>query len=141
MKALNDPAEDLVVVLTPMVDIVLVLLVFFLVATIIYTGERDLLINLPEAQAGTPSVMPPDEIVINVREDGTVVLNGESVTMKRLEGLLDAAAQRNPATPIAIRGDAKTPYGNVVRILNMCYVLNLTNSRVIVYDVPAAAGG
>lgn len=74
--------------LAPMLDIVFLLLVFFIVTQTFEDDEPDLSINLPSAETPKPGENVSNEIIVNIRKDGTVVINRQPYTMPQLEDKL-----------------------------------------------------
>lgn len=139
MKALNEMQEDSSVSLTPLIDVVFLLIVFFLVGTTFYKVEKDLSIRLPSASSGAESILERQRVVINIREGGLTILNGRIVTEEQLAAGLAAAARKDPSVEVVIRGDRKAFHEDVVRVLNECIVVGITNINVAVY--PVVEGG
>jgi len=106
--------------LTPVIDVVFLLLIFFLVATTFHRTERELKIALPEAQTGGPISLALREIVINVRADGSVVVDGRDVDDDALRTLVADAVARNPDQKVTVRGDRAAAYDAIVRVLDAC---------------------
>ena len=74
-KEANGPSIEM----TPMIDMVFLLLIFFLVATTFQEEEREMQIALPEAAAAGPISTALREIIINVAEDGRMIVSGRTV--------------------------------------------------------------
>lgn len=106
--------------MTPVIDIVFLLLIFFLVATTFQQAEREIQVALPEAESAGPISAVLREIVINVRADGTLVVGGAQVTLDGLRGMVGDATERNPEQKVSVRGDRDAPYGTVARVLDVC---------------------
>lgn len=100
--------------MSPMMDIVFLLLIFFLV-TSTFLPDSGMDLELPESTTATSSEMAPT--MISVAEDGAVQLNGEAVTVaelqQRVAALPEADRQR-----ITVRADARVDYGVIVRIID-----------------------
>ncbi|RMH29402.1 MAG: biopolymer transporter ExbD [Planctomycetota bacterium] len=111
---------DTAIEITPMIDMVFLLLIFFLVATTFHQTERELDVALPQAAAAAPISAALREIVINVAADGSIVVAGEPVEPERLREMLESAVAANPEQKVSVRGDRGTPYANVVRVLDVC---------------------
>ena len=97
-------AERFEIPLTPLIDIIFILIVFFLVATTFYTEERDLEIRLPEGTEGDAIVQEENNFVINVRQGGLIVVGKRIVDMGELETSLRQLARQKEAK-VEIRGD------------------------------------
>jgi len=106
--------------LTPMIDAVFLLLIFFLVATTFHQSEREMQIALPEASASTPISAALREIVINVDEGGGIIVGGRAVQPEELRSIVEDAVAVNPEQKVTVRGDRTTAYANVVRALDIC---------------------
>jgi biopolymer transport protein ExbD len=118
-----DTGEDngaVTIELAPIIDMVFLLLIFFLVATTFHQTEREMQIALPVATAAGPISSTMREIVINVDEAGEVIVGGRRMADEDLRGLIDAAVAANPEQKVTVRGDRRTTYANVVRVLDVC---------------------
>lgn len=105
--------------LTPLIDIVFLLLVFFLVATTFRSEEVEMDLRLPEASTGKEGDRKKP-IVINIRADGELVVDGKVLPMQALEQKLRAAARRNKDQEVLIRGDTQSRFGVVARVFDAC---------------------
>jgi biopolymer transport protein ExbD len=106
--------------MTPMIDMVFLLLIFFLIATTLRQEEREMKIALPEAAAAGPLSTALREIIINVGADGGIQVTGRSMTPDALATLVHEAVSANPNQKVSVRGDRATAYANVVRVLDVC---------------------
>ncbi len=106
--------------MTPMIDMVFLLLIFFLVATRFHQEEREMQIALPAAKAAGPISMALREIIINVDVDGRIIVGGRVIEAAALRAMVEEAVQANPEQKVSVRGDRATPYANVVRVLDVC---------------------
>jgi biopolymer transport protein TolR len=102
---------------TPMVDVMLVLLVIFIVtAPLLQTGVN---VNLPQAQKAKS--LPQDNKPLNlfVQKDGAFFLNGpeNAVTLEELRPKLASMKQSNPDLNIYVRGDKDVPYGRMMEAM------------------------
>ena len=126
----EEELDELAPNLTPMIDVVFQLLLFFMLATTFQDPERELEVELPHASSGRTAEKPPEELVINVLRDGAVVLGGESLDPPRLARALARAAERDPATPVTIRGDRAAQHASIVGVLDACGSAGLRNLSV-----------
>ncbi len=115
-----EATSDWGIELTPMIDMVFLLLIFFLVATTFHQTEREIEIALPEAAAATPISVALREIVINVDGDGALIVSGRAVTPDELLTMIRDAVRANPKQKVSVRGDRNTAYANVARALDIC---------------------
>lgn len=119
MKAILDE-EDFEIPMTSIIDIVFLLLIFFLVATNFIRRETDHKVTLPESEAGVKAQAAPSRLVINIREDGTMIVNGSLKSEAELRAAVREFVTANPAKPAVIRADAKVPYRSVMRVFGIC---------------------
>jgi biopolymer transport protein ExbD len=105
--------------LTPLIDVVFLLLIFFMVSTT-FTKETHLSIDLPEAQ-GEASADVPDQIEILIDESGKYTINARALVDVRLATLKAAIRQvseGDTSMPMVITADAQTPHEAVVRAMD-----------------------
>lgn len=126
-----DPMEDPALNLTPMVDVVLNLVMFFLVTTHFSKAEeqQQFPVELPRVTSAQPLTGLPDELVINIARDGSMYLGQQPRTEEELTVELRAAAARYSEQSVLIRGDADGLYQPVMTVLNICHEAGLKNLR------------
>jgi biopolymer transport protein TolR len=99
---------------TPLVDVMLVLLVIFMVtAPILHQGVS---VNLPQVRAGAISG-DEVELVVTVAANGTVYLNDTVTSAPELQTKLQAIVRETPDRGVYLRADAAVPYGEVMRVI------------------------
>jgi len=106
--------------MTPLIDMVFLLLVFFLVATTFHQTEREMQIALPEAAFTGPISTALREIIINVDADGSIIVSGRTIEPDDLRAIVEQAVEANPDQKVTLRGDRDTAYANIVRVLDIC---------------------
>lgn len=106
--------------LTPVIDMVFLLLIFFLAATTFQQNEREMNVALPSAAAVMPISMAMREIVVNVDQSGGIVVGGRTTTPEELRELIATAVKSNPEQKVSVRGDRKAAYEHIVRVLDTC---------------------
>lgn len=117
--------EEAVVNLVPLLDVMFLLLIFFLVSTTFAKDEVDMNLVLPEARSGAPAESG-NLLVINVAQDGAITVDGRQVaTMEALRQKLRAAASRNRDQQVLIRGDTRVQFGLVAQALDACLEASL----------------
>ena len=82
--------------MTPLIDVVFLLLIFFLVATRFEEEERDMDINLPRASEAQPTISPQKELFVNVTKEGEFVVDGRELSLDNLQERLLNAYRTNP---------------------------------------------
>lgn len=114
--------------LTPMIDVVFQLLLFFLVASRFADEEHQMHIKLPEASEARPISAKVDKFFVNVDREGKTFLGTAQVTPRELEARLRQLAANNPGREnVVIRGDANCPHKHIVAVMNACNKANIRN--------------
>lgn len=120
--------------LTPMIDVVFQLLIFFMLATTYLDPEKELNIQLPSAQSGSEEKKEPEELIINVFQDGRISLQGQILDEDALANALKSAALRNPDSQVTIRGDKLVYHEHIVHVMDQCQLAGLQNLAVGTLD-------
>jgi biopolymer transport protein ExbD len=105
--------------LTPMIDVVFLLLIFFLAATTFAREEVELDLRLPQAKSGKAG-SGEQQLVVNVFADGKLTVDGREVTLAALQQKLQAAVQRNAEQAVLVRGDQESRFGTGLAVLDVC---------------------
>ncbi len=123
--------------LTPLIDIVFLLLIFFLVATRFAEEEREMDVLLPEASEAQPLTRKPRELFININHEGRYFVGGKIVTLEELQPLLQAAYVNNPGrASVVIRADRHCRWEYVVAAMNACNRAKIRDYRVTTTEGP-----
>jgi biopolymer transport protein ExbD len=104
--------------LAPMIDVVFLLLIFFIVSWQSARFERDMDISVPSAEEAENKDRQAGEIIINVRKDGTVVLNGLEVTEEQLLAKLVAVSEAFPDQAVILRGSSEASFQAIIDVLD-----------------------
>ena len=129
----NEQEEEFNLPLTPLIDVVFLLIIFFLVATTFYKVEKDINIKLPKATEGADRAENLTNLVVNVREGGLLVVNGRITTLPALQTMLFDFAKKGPNRSVIIRGDKKAFHKDVVRVMNACVKAKITNVAIATF--------
>ena len=116
MKFRRQPVQEVNVNLTPLIDVVFLLLIFFMVSTT-FTKESRLEVDLPEADAVTTAVKERREISIEISQTGVYAISGQVLPGNSLEvvkAALERASGGDINRPVVLIADAKTPHESVV---------------------------
>lgn len=117
--------------LTPLIDVVFLLLIFFLVATQFSQDDQQLPIKLPSARNALPMTVVPEELVVNIGADGTYMVRGERVQPERLEAILAQSVADNPVQQtVILRGDRRAEFQSVVTVIDMCNRVKVPSYRI-----------
>ena len=113
--------------LAPLVDVLLLLLIFFLLTWNAARNENELDVKVPKASAAKEKTSPIGDVVVNVKADGNVVVNRRTLSAAELSELLKGLVQLNAEQAFVIRGDEAGAYRNVISVLNICSEAGITN--------------
>jgi biopolymer transport protein ExbD len=118
--------------LTPMIDIVFLLIIFFMVGTKFSELERKIGLQVPAiANNGTLS-SEPEKRVVNVYRDGRIELDEQPINLRQLTENLAQARQQYSRLGVLIRGDADSRHQSVVNVLNSCKEAGIARMAVAV---------
>lgn len=113
--------------LAPMIDIVFLLLIFFIVTWQFSRSETELNVSVPTAEEGSELNRPKGEIIINVLKDGVIKVEGVEVDLVQLHQKLKAIAQQFENQPVRIRGDGEVAYQRIVEVIDTCQKSGIWN--------------
>jgi biopolymer transport protein ExbD len=107
--------------LTPLIDVVFQLLLFFLVVTRFASEDRELDVMLPAASEAKPLIAQPRELFVNIDHQGQYFVQGKIVSGDEVERILRQAAADNPASQsVIIRADKRVQLDSAVFVMNAC---------------------
>lgn len=109
---------------TPMLDLVYVLLVIFIIMTT--ASVSGLSINLPKP-SNKPTLVKKEMRIVQIMPGGHLLLNGASVSLTELESRLNAAKALDPELSLIVKGDPAVDYASVVEIIDMAGRLQIAN--------------
>jgi len=113
--------------IAPMVDILLVLLCFFIVTWSFARKENELDVKVPSAENAKESNPIVNQTVLNVKADGTVVWNRKAMALPDLALKLKELSGLFPDYAIIVRGDERTPFRYIAAVLDTCREANIWN--------------
>ena len=113
--------------LAPLVDVLLLLLIFFLMTWNAARNENELDVKIPKASAAKEKSAPLGDVIVNVKADGNVVVNRRTLSALDLTTMLKGLVQLNADQAVVIRGDEAGAYKNIVNVLNICSEAGVTN--------------
>jgi biopolymer transport protein ExbD/biopolymer transport protein TolR len=123
---------------TPLVDVMLVLVVIFILAAPMLAAS--LRVQLPKAQAATPQtqVAQGDMLMLEVSPQGEIWLQGAARDDAAVQQQLQSLGQRNPQAEVQLRADTSVPYGRVVQIMGWAHAAGLTRIGFVTDPLPQA---
>jgi len=127
MKFSNREPEPASMQLAPMIDIVFLLLIFFIVTWQYTRSETELSVSVPTAEEGVQKNRTQGEIIINVLADGSLRVEGNNVNFVELGEKLTKIAKQFKNQPIRIRGDGGVSYQRIVEVIDTCQKSGIWN--------------
>ena len=121
MPLRTDSLDEPQLNLTPMIDIVFLLIIFFMVGTRFSEIEQQYDIELPTAASVEPMTSRPDSMILNVARSGDVTLSGENISLAELQVRLEAARKAYAEQAVLIRGDGEGMYQTIVDVMDVCH--------------------
>jgi biopolymer transport protein TolR len=123
--------------MTPLIDVMLVLLVIFMLTAPLMTSSLKL--NLPKADAKQTDA-PPHTLMISLSANGQTFLNDSVITSPGLVAQASEAARQNPDTEVQLRADQAVPYGRVAELIGLLQQAGL-NRIAFVTETKAGQSG
>jgi len=141
VKFRRKPRENVEINLAPLIDVVFILLLFFVVTTT-FTRETQLKVDLPEAVSGTP----PEEaeakrLEVLIDANGDYSLNGQALISSDLDNLMRALQKESGGDntlPLVISADGKTPHQAVITAMDAAGKLGFAHLRITTVEAQAA---
>ena len=117
MRFREDDEDNFTLDLTPLIDVVFLLLIFFMVSTVFVDFRRQMDISLPSSKKSVPDEIPKP-IKLEITFDKQIFLNGKKIHRDRLEQTL-AKIDLSKKNAAIIRADKHLPYGEVIKVMGI----------------------
>ena len=114
------PSRSPALALTSMLDVIFLLLCFFVTVSVFSQWESEISIRLPDAKTAEPPERLPGEIIVNLAKDGSLRVNGAVLTLDDLQSRLKRISTFYPGQPVIIRADRETKYDDLVKTIDAC---------------------
>ncbi|MCK5580384.1 MAG: biopolymer transporter ExbD [Candidatus Omnitrophica bacterium] len=111
--------------MAPLIDIIFLTLVFFMTMSVFAQMESEISISVPKAEFSKESMRSPGEIIINIKKDGTFIVNQNPLNQEGLETMLKKVSSLFPDQPVIVRADEETYHKNVIKVLDACARANI----------------
>jgi biopolymer transport protein ExbD len=118
--------------LTPMIDIVFLLIIFFMVGTKFTELERHMGVDLPQVSNVRALTAAPEKKVVNVFPDGRITLDREEVSREQLTQQLRVACREYPDLGVIVRGDARASMQQAVTVMEACNEAGISKLKISV---------
>ena len=113
--------------LTSMLDVISLLLCFFVTVSVFSQWESEISIKLPAARTSEQLERLPGEIIINLSKEGTVKVNGSILPLPELRDRLAKISKFYPGQPVIIRADREVRYESLVSVIDTCREADVWN--------------
>ena len=120
-----------------LMDVIFLLLCFFVTSSVFSQWETEISIALPTAKSATVPGRMPGEIILNMATDGSVSVNGQKLTLAEVTERLTRIAKLYPGQPVVIRADEATPYESLVGLIDACRTADVWNFSLATKDEEA----
>ena len=120
-----------------LMDVIFLLLCFFVTSSVFSQWETEISIALPTAKSATVPGRMPGEIILNMATDGSVSVNGQKLTLAEVTERLTRIAKLYPGQPVVIRADKATPYESLVGLIDACRTADVWNFSLATKDEEA----
>lgn len=121
----NESQNDGNFPLAPMIDVLFILLIFFIVTYAYQQIERDMSVALPISEESTSLEQTTRDIIINITKEGDLIVNRRQVSIDQLRSLLKQAKEVLNVNSVLIRADKKAFHEYVVNVLDVCAGLDI----------------
>jgi biopolymer transport protein ExbD len=129
----NDGSE--IINMSSLLDVMFILIIFFLATTTFKEEERDVHVNLPQDSEGTTLSSADRVIVINVRKSGAYVVLDRQMTVEEMKQALIDSIKEDPGQKVLVRADQEALHGYVAKAVSMCRHAGVNEAN-IGYQVP-----
>ena len=114
--------------ITPLIDVVFLLLIFFLVTSRFEQEERQMELNLPQVSEALPASAQPQELIVNINREGKFFIEGQFRQLEQVEQVISRAHANNPLTQsVVIRADKETDWEMVAIVINLCRKIGIND--------------
>ena len=130
----NSRSRAASVQMASLMDVIFLLLCFFVTSSVFSQWETEISIALPTAKSSTVPGRMPGEIILNVAADGNVTVNGQKLSIAEVTERLTRIAKLYPGQPVVIRADKTTKYEALVSVIDACRTADVWNFSLATKD-------
>ena len=130
----NSRSKAASVQMASLMDVIFLLLCFFVTSSVFSQWETEISIALPTAKSSTVPGRMPGEIILNVAADGNVTVNGQKLSLAEVTERLTRIAKLYPGQPVVIRADKETAYESLGGVIDACRTADVWNFSLATKD-------
>jgi biopolymer transport protein ExbD len=134
MRGHFEEEEQAEVSMSPLIDCVFLLLIFFLVSTMMKKTNKDIDIELPDSESAEKMLPTNDQVVVGITRDGDFFYEGQEENIMEIHTSLRSLSLDNPDYQVRIDTDRDAPLFRVVEIVDLCQFSGLNNIVLRTYD-------
>ena len=123
------------IIIVSLVDILTILLIFFVVSTTFKKDQPEVQINLPESKTAQKTPAETEHAVVSVDQNDDVKLDGNKVGIDELEGAVKGLASSRRAT-IALQADKKASFGTIIKVMDALKLAGVKNLPAFTHGSP-----
>ncbi len=124
--------------MTPMIDCVFLLLIFFMVTTV-FKNPQQLKMTLPDAM--NPKKLEQKQITVEVSSEGTMAVNGKTCTIDQFDAYLIAEKQKSDNKSVVIRADKEAKHGDILKLMKIAKGVEIETIALAVEDLSEKQSG
>ena len=114
------------IIIVSLVDILTILLIFFVVSTTFKKDQPEVQINLPESKTSTKAPSETEHAIVSVDQNDGVKLDGKTIAVDQLEGAVKGLATSRRST-IALQADKKASFGTIIKVMDALKLAGVKN--------------
>lgn len=133
MRQRRSKLGEIVIEVTPLVDVIFLLLLFFILTTTFTVEEQSINVELPKALSGTKG-MNTDTIVIFIDSKDKVVIDGKGVSLDNIEGVLSKLKEKHKFSKAIIKADESSHHGVVVSVMDALRLVGIYDIKLAVEE-------
>ncbi|MDI3472440.1 MAG: biopolymer transport protein ExbD [Thermotogaceae bacterium] len=135
MKRRNARLQSIVIEITPLIDVIFLLLLFFVLTTTFVIEEKAIEINLPEAQTGVSETIQEKRLIVSIDSDDRIYFNGKRISINDLNYEIEKYLSTQRTNTAYITADKTAHYGIVVRIMDIFRAYKITDLKISVKEI------
>ncbi|MEO6845830.1 MAG: biopolymer transporter ExbD [Chthoniobacterales bacterium] len=118
MKFYTKKRRSPTITIVSLIDILAILLIFFIVTTTFRKQEPALQIKLPESKTAEKAVGQKEPLILDVKSEKEITLDNKKITIETLGPELQKMIAAHPERPVAMRADRSAPFGVIVKVMD-----------------------
>lgn len=127
--------QSIVIEITPLIDVIFLLLLFFVLTTTFVIEDKSIEVNLPEAQTGVSDTVQENRLVVTIDSNDRIYFNGKKVSVNDLNYEIEKYLSTHRTNTAYITADKAAHYGVVVKVMDIFRAYKITDLRISVKEI------